>query len=128
MLLKSLKKKILTCTHGFHLVDSSPWPIFTACAAWIFTSGFVSYLHSYKYSNMFVLFGLIAIIFCITCWWRDVIRESTFEGQHTQIVQTGLSFGMALFILSEVLFFFAFFWAFFHGYTLNLSARYISSI
>jgi cytochrome c oxidase subunit 3 len=49
------------------------------------------------------------------CWWRDVIREATFEGNHTLSVQTGLRIGMLLFIVSEIMFFFAFFWAFFHA-------------
>jgi cytochrome c oxidase subunit 3 len=48
-------------------------------------------------------------------WWRDVIREATFEDQHTAVVQKGLRLGMILFIVSEVMFFFAFFWAFFHS-------------
>jgi len=46
-------------------------------------------------------------------WWRDIIREGTFEGQHTFVVQKGLRMGMLLFIVSEIMFFFAFFWAFF---------------
>jgi len=49
------------------------------------------------------------------CWWRDVIREATYEGQHTMAVSSGLRMGMLLFIVSEVMFFFAFFWAFFHS-------------
>jgi cytochrome c oxidase subunit 3 len=48
-------------------------------------------------------------------WWRDIIREATFEEQHTSIVQRGLRLGMVLFIISEIMFFFAFFWAFFHS-------------
>ena len=48
-------------------------------------------------------------------WWRDVIRESTFQGHHTTPVQLGLRYGMILFIASEVMFFLAFFWAFFHS-------------
>lgn len=48
-------------------------------------------------------------------WWRDVIRESTLEGHHTKVVQLGLRYGFILFIVSEVMFFFAFFWAFFHS-------------
>ena len=46
-------------------------------------------------------------------WWRDVIREATFQGYHTPVVQLGMRYGMALFIASEVMFFAAFFWAFF---------------
>jgi cytochrome c oxidase subunit 3 len=48
-------------------------------------------------------------------WWRDVVREATFEGHHTSFVQLGLRYGMILFIVSEVMFFVAFFWAFFHS-------------
>jgi cytochrome c oxidase subunit 3 len=48
-------------------------------------------------------------------WWRDVIREALFENQHTIIVQKGLKLGMVLFIISEIMFFFAFFWGFFHS-------------
>lgn len=44
-----------------------------------------------------------------------MIREVTFQGLHTIIVKQGLKYGMLLFILSEVLFFFSFFWAFFHS-------------
>jgi heme/copper-type cytochrome/quinol oxidase subunit 3 len=38
-----------------------------------------------------------------------VVREATFEGHHTKAVQTGIRYGMILFIVSEVMFFFAFF-------------------
>ena len=48
-------------------------------------------------------------------WWRDIVREATFEEQHTVSVQRGLRLGMILFIVSEIMFFFAFFWAFFHS-------------
>ena len=48
------------------------------------------------------------------CWWRDVIRESTFDNSHTTRVLVGLKWGMVLFIVSEIMFFFAFFWAFFY--------------
>jgi cytochrome c oxidase subunit 3 len=55
------------------------------------------------------------IIFMMFVWWRDIIREGTFEGQHTKRVQLGLRMGVLLFIVSEIMFFFGFFWAFFHS-------------
>jgi len=55
------------------------------------------------------------VLFVMFVWWRDIIREATLEGQHTQTVQTGLRLGVVLFIVSEVMFFVAFFWAFFHS-------------
>jgi cytochrome c oxidase subunit 3 len=62
-----------------------------------------------------LLNGLIFILYMMYTWWRDIIREATFEDTHTVIVQKGLRLGMVLFIVSEVMFFFAFFWAFFHS-------------
>ncbi len=47
-------------------------------------------------------------------WWRDVSRESTYQGFHNIFVQHGLKIGIIFFILSEVLFFRGFFWTFFH--------------
>jgi heme/copper-type cytochrome/quinol oxidase subunit 3 len=47
-------------------------------------------------------------------WLTHLIREATFEEQHSIVVQNVLRLGMILFIISEIMFFFAFFWAFFH--------------
>jgi cytochrome c oxidase subunit 3 len=99
-------------THGFHLVDPSPWPIFAALAALTLTFGFVLYLHGYGIFTF--LWGFFMILMVMAFWWRDVIREATYEGHHTLRVQRGLKIGMLLFIASEVMFFFSFFWAFFH--------------
>lgn len=60
-----------------------------------------------------MFFGFFTIIYIMFVWWRDIIREGTYEGTHTHIVQLGLRMGMLLFIVSEIMFFFAFFWAFF---------------
>jgi len=99
--------------HPFHLVDQSPWPFLGGISALTLTTGFVMYLHCYKFGGYFFLFGLISLIFTVFVWWRDIIRESTFQGHHTKRVQLGLRSGMILFIVSEIMFFFAFFWAFF---------------
>jgi len=69
--------------------------------------------HGYSGSGSLALFGFSRLIFSMIVWWRDIIREGTFEGQHTSLVQLGLRYGMIRFIVSEVMFFFAFFWAFF---------------
>ena len=101
--------------HPFHLVDPSPWPYVGSFAALGLTSGSVMYFHSYKYGDLLAIFSLSIIILVMIVWWRDVIREATYQGHHTLIVQRGLKYGMLLFILTEVVFFFSFFWAFFHS-------------
>lgn len=101
--------------HSFHLVDPSPWPLIAALSALNVTFGGVLYMHGYSGGEFLWKFGFIMILFMMYVWWRDIIREGTYEGQHTSTVQTGLRMGMLLFIVSEVMFFFAFFWAFFHS-------------
>lgn len=103
----------MTQKHPFHLVDPSPWPLAGATAGFRMTTGAVMYFHGYTGGGFMTLFGFTRLFYTMTVWWRDIIREGTFEGQHTSLVQRGLRFGMILFIVSEVMFFFAFFWAFF---------------
>jgi cytochrome c oxidase subunit 3 len=101
--------------HSFHLVDPSPWPLVSALSAFMLTTGGVLYMHKFVGGQRLLLTGLIVILYTMYTWWRDVIREATFEEQHTFAVQRGLRLGMLLFIVSEIMFFFAFFWAFFHS-------------
>lgn len=98
--------------HPFHLVDSRPWPITGSIGAITITSGIVIWFNHFNLSLL--ILGLIIIILTIFQWWRDVSRESTFQGIHTIIVTRGIKWGIILFIISEVFFFLSFFWGFFH--------------
>nr|WNH20548.1 cytochrome c oxidase subunit III [Polydactylus sexfilis] len=99
--------------HPYHMVDPSPWPLTGAVAALLVTSGLVVWFH--HDSTLLLSLGLVLLLLTMYQWWRDVIREATFQGHHTLPVQVGLRLGMGLFITSEVLFFTGFFWAFFHS-------------
>lgn len=101
--------------HPFHIVDPSPWPAFTAFAVFFLLLGVTSYFHFYAEGFRLLFMGLILTVTMAGFWWRDVIREATFEGNHTTYVRKGLKMGMVLFIVSEAMLFFAFFWAFFHS-------------
>jgi len=98
--------------HTFHLVDQSPWPLTGAIRALTLTSGIVKWFHQ-RSIYLFTL-GLSLIILTIWQWWRDISREATFQGLHTLKVTLGIRWGIILFIVSEILFFVSFFWAFFH--------------
>lgn len=96
----------------FHLVEFSPWPLVGSLGAFFLTVGFASWFHNY---GVFCsIFGLFLILITIFQWWRDIIREGTYQGFHTGQVSIGLRLGILLFVVSEILFFFAFFWAYFH--------------
>ena len=99
--------------HNFHLVDYSPWPYVLGSGVSITTMGGVLYFH---YSFIYlIIIGIILIISSMILWFRDVVREGSYLGLHTIRVQKSLKIGMILFIISEILFFFSFFWAFYHS-------------
>ena len=95
--------------HNFHLVDYSPWPIITAFSVFYMLIGAVLYMHSFELGSSLLPLGLFFVIASMSIWWRDVIREATFEERHTKAVQKGIRLGMLLFIISEIMFFFGFF-------------------
>nr|DAZ87539.1 TPA_asm: cytochrome c oxidase subunit 3 [Trichosia splendens] len=99
--------------HPYHLVNISPWPLTGAISTMILVTGLVKWFHQYNF-NLFLL-GLLTTLLTMYQWWRDISRESTFQGLHTIQVLNGLKWGMILFIISEIFFFFSFFWSFFHS-------------
>ncbi len=106
--------------HPFHMVNPSPWPAVGAFAALLTAVGAVMFFHKMPVFGMElgiikIVPGMALILFTMAMWWRDVIKESIVEHAHTAETSTGLRMGMALFIASEVMFFVAFFWAFFHN-------------
>lgn len=105
----------LKTVHSYHLVDPSPWPLVASLGAFMLTSGLVLYMHRFVGGWNLLMTGFLLILYTMYTWWRDIVREATFEDTHTVVVQKGLRLGMILFIASEVMFFFAFFWAFFHS-------------
>nr|YP_009262820.1 cytochrome c oxidase subunit III [Wasmannia auropunctata]ANI87501.1 cytochrome c oxidase subunit III [Wasmannia auropunctata] len=98
--------------HPFHLVSVSPWPIIISFSLFNNLICTVSWFHNMNY---FLLLTIPCTFLCAYQWWRDVTRESTFQGWHTLNVYNGMRLGMILFIVSEVLFFLSFFWAYFHS-------------
>jgi cytochrome c oxidase subunit 3 len=107
--------RYLNTTHQFHLVDPSPWPLVASLGAFMLTTGTVLYMHRMLGGWALLTNGLLLILYVMFVWWRDIVREATYEEQHSFVVQRGLRLGMVLFIVSEIMFFFAFFWAFFHS-------------
>nr|YP_010248538.1 cytochrome c oxidase subunit 3 [Pneumocystis oryctolagi]QTK22302.1 cytochrome c oxidase subunit 3 [Pneumocystis oryctolagi] len=99
--------------HPYHLVDASPWPLVSSFSLLSLALSTVLFFQG-RGSVWFVL-SLFSVIGSVFFWFRDVIAEGSYEGQHTSVVQKGLNWGMVLFIISEVFFFFSIFWAYFHS-------------
>lgn len=101
--------------HPFHLVNPSPWPMTISFSLLLFAVGGLLFMHKVPHGGLVLGAGLLAVLYIMYVWWRDVIREGLYDRAHTGAVQHGLRWGMVLFITSEVMFFVAFFWAFFWG-------------
>ena len=107
----------------YHLVDPSPWPIVGSIAAFVMFVGAVFWMNK-DYDKFWglpvngqpyiFLIGLGLVLYTMAGWWRDVIKESVVLGNHTPVVKLHLRYGMLLFIASEVMFFVAWFWAYFN--------------
>lgn len=99
-----------TPNHPFHMVKPSAWPFIGSIGALSMAVGAILY---FTYGNLWtVLPGFLIVLYTMYGWWSDVTKEGQ-TGDHTSTVAHGLRMGMILFIVSEVMFFFAFFWAFF---------------
>ena len=104
--------------HPYHIVRPSIWPLIGAFSGMLLAIGAVLYMHEVKIGDFpiglkGVFLGLLAVAAVMFFWWKDIIFEAVTEKAHTPIAKIGMRYGMALFIASEVMFFVAFFWAFF---------------
>jgi len=101
--------------HPFHMVSPSPWPILTSTSLYILTLSAALTMHVFKNLSIIFFSSLFLVMYSMALWFRDVIVEGTYQGHHTLAVQKGINIGVALFIISEIFFFLAIFWAFFHS-------------
>ena len=105
-------------SHDFHIVDPSPWPAFGSLCVFILAVGAIMTMKGLSVFGVkcggYVLgVGLIGVLYTMFAWWSDVVKEAQPGGAHTAIVQLSHRYGMILFIASEVMFFVAWFWAYF---------------
>ncbi len=142
--LKTLNNR-KTAQHPFHVLTNSKLPIMIASVVGILAFTFVAKLHGVAYLTAFdnysklisqVLFphfiieetqlsylNINSVMLCLSAllfiligsWGLRLIKESTLQGHHSLKVQLALKYGFLLFLLSEAMLFFPFFWAFFHG-------------
>ncbi|HSG37597.1 MAG TPA: cytochrome c oxidase subunit 3, partial [Paracoccaceae bacterium] len=96
--------------HDYHILPPSIWPLVGAVSAFIMLFGSVLWM---KDSGPYMfLIGLAGVLYTMFAWWSEVVHEGQ-TGDHTPVVRIGLRYGFILFIMSEVMFFLAWFWAFF---------------
>ena len=101
-----------TKNHDYHILPPDPWPIIGAFSSLALFGGAVMWMHGNPYGMFVTLAGLAAVLVTFYSWWSNTIKEA-HAGDHTPVVSLHLRYGMILFIASEVMFFVAWFWAFF---------------
>ena len=100
--------------HDYHLVNPSPWPVVGSIAAFVMAIGAILWMHEMAPIWVMVI-GFVGVLYTMYAWWSDVVREAR-GGDHTPVVMMHHRYGMILFIASEVMFFVAWFWAYFDGF------------
>ena len=101
--------------HDYHLVDPSHWPAFGSAMAFIMAVGAITWMHhSFTGAGWIFIAGALGVLYTMFGWWSDVVREAEYGHYHTRVVQISHRYGMILFIASEVMFFVAWFWAYFN--------------
>src|SRR5579883_2176024 len=107
-------KKYQTLRHPFFLISPSEFPFCVSLAILAGLSGLVMYMHQQFFGLCCMTNGFVGLLICLYGWFKDMNIES-ISGYYTKAVRRGLKCGMILFIISEVMFFVSFFWAFFHS-------------
>lgn len=107
------KSILLTHNHPYHIVTLRPWPLLISLSIIIIILGSVQWFYEFRFK--IIITGLTLTLLNLFQWWRDVIRERTFQGSHTTKVSKIIRLGIIIFIVSEIFFFFSFFWSFFHS-------------
>ncbi len=109
--------------HDYHIIDPSPWPFLGSVGALVMAIGGIGWMQALKGNDFSLLgiplaspwpffIGLALVLYVMFGWWSDTVKEA-HEGHHTRVVSLHLRYGMIMFIASEVMFFVAWFWAFF---------------
>ena len=106
---------------SFHILNCSPWPAVMSFSVFFFVFGLTGLRHNFNNAGVLFKRAIFLTLFGFIHWCRDIVRESTMAGEHSTAVQEGLRSGWALFILSEIRLFSAFFWA---QFSVSLVPRY----
>lgn len=104
---------------SYYVPEQSPWPIVGAVSLFFIAFGGGNFIQQStdtvntgdaSWGSLVFMAALAVMIFMVFNWWKDVIKEST-EGLYSAQMDRSFKQGMLWFIMSEVMFFAAFFGA-----------------
>ena len=72
--------------HPYHLVSPSLWPLYTSISLLVLTSSAALAMHNFTNGHFSVYLGLILVSSSMAFWFRDVITEGSFLGDHLRVI------------------------------------------
>jgi len=96
--------------HDYHILPPAIEPLLGAIGAFVMLFGAVLWMAEGIPYLFFI--GLALVLYVMFAWWSKMVTEGQ-TGDHTPVVRIGLRLGFIMFIMSEVMFFSAWFWTFF---------------
>ncbi|HEY9042420.1 MAG TPA: cytochrome c oxidase subunit 3 [Rheinheimera sp.] len=108
----------------YYVPAQSPWPIVGAVALFLIAFGAGNFVNEVTkqqpgFGGYVLAAGFAVLIFMLFGWFKNVIDES-MSGLYSAQMDRSFRQGMSWFILSEVMFFMAFFGALFYGRVIAL--------
>jgi len=101
--------------HLHHIVRRNPWPFLLAMFTFLSASAFVFSMYRIPYAGTYLIISLLGAINMLVFWLVEIIEEATNGGSSTKIVEICLEHSICLLFASEVMVFFALFWAYGHS-------------
>jgi len=95
------------------LIQNSYWPLIISLSLFVLVLNVIIFLVS-NLKDIFFYFSFILPILIIFLWFKDINRERLI-GYHITKYEINIRIGFIFFIVSEIIFFFSFFWCFFDG-------------
>lgn len=114
--------KILIKSHPFYIIEPSFISIAVSSLASLVAYKLVNYFHTGQSFHI----DFFGFFFVLSIWFFIIMLEGKEPNIYTKAVRENYIFGVLLFIISEVMIFFAFFWTYLHS-SLNPSV-YIGGI
>jgi cytochrome c oxidase subunit 3 len=99
----------------YHLIKESILPVYIALGILNLIVSIILKLHQIRLGNKGLIFNLLILIMIILLWLYNLIMESIYQGKYTYIVVESMKVGFYLFLLTEIIFFISFFWAYLHS-------------
>ncbi|WOV92002.1 MAG: cytochrome c oxidase subunit 3 [Candidatus Zeuxoniibacter abyssi] len=105
--------------HHYFVPLPSRWPAICSAALFLVVGGFIFIFNSLAGGTAMFVAGFVVLLYVMVGWWGDVARKSE-GGRYKAWEDMSFRWGMGWFIVSEVMFFGAFFGVLFYARNISV--------